>query len=273
MKNRHNKKRNTAFLFEVLVRELTSSIVKKDNSRKQTITDILKECFDKNTSLYKEYQCYEALQPSDVLDTYTAEKLIFRAKKAHEELDTQSIFQEQSRLINRINKEVGPDTFKVFVPNYRSYATISQIFGDKVPLKNRVLLEGEVLTSLTQQKSSATKLDNLDSLTVTSFVKRFNETYGGLLPEQQTLLHKYIFAFGPNEVDFKVYAGAQLQEIKKHMERSLTSPEVADDPVMVENTKKVLELVESFDVSHIDQPRLIKLLKLQKLASEYQNDN
>ena len=49
MKNRHNKKRNTAFLFEVLVRELTSSIVKKDNSRKQTITDILKESNDSTT--------------------------------------------------------------------------------------------------------------------------------------------------------------------------------------------------------------------------------
>ena len=31
MKLKHNKKRNTAFLFEALVRELTKSVVRKDS--------------------------------------------------------------------------------------------------------------------------------------------------------------------------------------------------------------------------------------------------
>ena len=35
MKMKHNKKRNTAFIFEVLIRELTKSIVEKDTTRKR----------------------------------------------------------------------------------------------------------------------------------------------------------------------------------------------------------------------------------------------
>ena len=34
---KHNKKRNTAFLYECLIKELTKSIVRKDETRKQKI--------------------------------------------------------------------------------------------------------------------------------------------------------------------------------------------------------------------------------------------
>ena len=47
MKFRHNKKRNTAFLFEALVKELTKSIVRNQTGRKQKIIQIVKENFKK----------------------------------------------------------------------------------------------------------------------------------------------------------------------------------------------------------------------------------
>ena len=37
MKVRHNKKRNTAFLYESLIKELTKTIIKKQNKRKQRV--------------------------------------------------------------------------------------------------------------------------------------------------------------------------------------------------------------------------------------------
>ena len=42
MKPKHNKKRNTAFLFEVLVRELTVASLKENNNRKTTVINIKK---------------------------------------------------------------------------------------------------------------------------------------------------------------------------------------------------------------------------------------
>ena len=47
MKFRHNKKRNTAFLFEALVKELTKSIVKNDLQTKEKIISLIKENFKK----------------------------------------------------------------------------------------------------------------------------------------------------------------------------------------------------------------------------------
>jgi len=43
MKVKYNKKRNTAFLYETLVKELTKSIVNKDDGRKKEKIEIAKE--------------------------------------------------------------------------------------------------------------------------------------------------------------------------------------------------------------------------------------
>ena len=40
-KQKHNKKRNTAFLYEALVREMTKAVVSKDKGRKDKVVDIL----------------------------------------------------------------------------------------------------------------------------------------------------------------------------------------------------------------------------------------
>ena len=59
MSKKHNKKRNTVFLYEILVRELTKSIIKKDEKRKVNVLAIHKEHFKKGTILQKELQLYK----------------------------------------------------------------------------------------------------------------------------------------------------------------------------------------------------------------------
>ena len=54
MKLKHNKKRNTAFIFEALVKELTKSVIKKNDAKKRQIAGIIKEHF-KNDSIPTKY--------------------------------------------------------------------------------------------------------------------------------------------------------------------------------------------------------------------------
>ena len=118
MRTKHNKKRNTAFVFEALVREVTKAIIAKDNNRKNKVVSIIKEHFSGGTLLNKELKCYKALLESRDLDQYTAEKIIFQARVEHERLPQKDVFVEQSRLIRNINKELGAAVFSNFVPNY-----------------------------------------------------------------------------------------------------------------------------------------------------------
>ena len=63
-KTRHNKKRNTAFIYEALVRELTKCVVAKDGNRKAAVVSIVREHFAKGSLLRQELELYKALYES-----------------------------------------------------------------------------------------------------------------------------------------------------------------------------------------------------------------
>ena len=94
MKVKHNKKRNTAFLYEALVRELTKSVVSNNSTRSKIVKTILKEHFRSGKVLFSELGCFTALTDRSNLDRYTAEKMIFRAKNEYDKLNQQEIFKE-----------------------------------------------------------------------------------------------------------------------------------------------------------------------------------
>ena len=130
MKQKHNKKRNTAFLYEALARELTISILESNHERQKKATSILKEFFKKGEMLSDELGLYQNLTDVDSLSAHAADKLIQETRFLHSRLDKKQIFNEQTRLISKINKELSKDVFSYFVPNYKSLATIYQIFNN-----------------------------------------------------------------------------------------------------------------------------------------------
>ena len=273
MKAKHNKKRNTAFVYEALIREMSKAVLVGDKALQNKVLEILKKHFSEHSLLGKELGCYKALTESTDLDKYTAEKMLYRARQAYEDLDSTEIFKEQSQVIKAINKEISSDVFSNFVPNYRSYATISQIFNTKTSVKKKVILEQEIVRNITNKSDDKNNsLKPIDSLVVKTFTKNFNDKYKALLPEQKYLLGKYIFSFDQNEADFRLYLSEELTRIKKEVEKSLQLEDVYTDEAMVTNTKKVLNDIDGFNVSTIREVEVKKILKLQKLVSEYSND-
>jgi flagellin-specific chaperone FliS len=273
MKAKHNKKRNTVFLYEALVRELTKAITTQNPSRSATVKNILQEHFRSGKTLFSELGCFSALSDTRGLDSYTAEKMVFRAKKAYDELSPEDIFSEQSQVIKKINTQLGKEVYDNFVPNYKTYATIAQIFGTKAPIKSRVLMEKKIIDVMTTSESSGTgTMKPVDSLVVGQFVKNFNKAYSHLLPEQINLLNKYVLSFGPNVADFQVTMGTELKRIYEEVQQSLESEEVQSDAEMRENTQKILSQLDEWDIRDIDDKKLTKVLKLQELVREYHAD-
>ena len=103
MKQKHNKKRNTAILYESLVRELTKAVLNKNNEIKQKVVSMLKEHFSSNTLLGKELKLYKVLCETYDLSPRAAEKLVFEMRRRHEELSYKGLFKEQSNVIKKIN--------------------------------------------------------------------------------------------------------------------------------------------------------------------------
>ena len=149
MKIKHNKKRNTAVIYEILIRELTKAIINKKEDAKEKIVDFLKEHFSKNTLMAKELELYKALCETYNLNPRTAEKLVIEIRRKHEEIDDKLLFKEQSELIQKINKSLGKSFFNNFIPNYKTLATIYQVFNQETSTKDKVLLEENIISNIT----------------------------------------------------------------------------------------------------------------------------
>jgi hypothetical protein len=275
MRLRHNKKRNTAFVYEALIRELTKSVIKNDSLKKSKIVSIIKEHFADTSLLKKELELYRGIYGTSKLSRNIAEKLISEIKNQYKSLDKKSVFRAQSDLINNINKVLSPSIFNTFVPNYRSIATVYSVFNADMPAKEKVLLEEKILEGMTSAEES-TESENkeyIDNLVYKTFVKKFNEKYSDkLLGEQRELLCKYVSSFSDDGLELKVYLNEELGRLKETLNTAQSVEEIASDEEMQIKTKKVSALIESFGTRPVDDPMIESVLKLQQLASEIQED-
>ena len=186
-------------------------------------------------------------------------------------IDKENIFSEQTALIKKINSSIGSSVFSNFVPNYKSLATICQIFSD-IGIKEKVLLENK-LVDIMSSKDGRENLKPIDKLVYKTFVSKFNEEYSDkLLDNQRGLLNEYIYSFLDNGLSFKVYLNEEIGRLRNVVTESLEMEEVVDDKEMIDKTKEVLEIIESFKETKISKQMIEKVMKIQKLASEIQTD-
>lgn len=267
-KHKHNKKRNTAFLFEVLLQEIAKTSYEKKNELREKLIALLKESFAPGTILNKELRLYKEILDTEGLDELSAEKVLLEVKRQREKLDLEKLFESQTVFQGRLRKLVGEEVFSNFVPNFKSLATIAQIFNANVPVKSRVLLESNIV------KKMASKLEEknmipVDNLVLKSFITRFNEKYTETLQEEQKkLLNKFIMSFSDNGADLKVFLNKEVGRLKKELNESLNIDEFKTDPQMLKGAKEVISLLEGYKDIEIGPEIIGEVLKVQNLLRE-----
>jgi len=261
IKLKHNKKRNTAFLFESLTKELTKAIVAKDEKRKAVVLSVIKEHFKKGTTLARELDVYKSLYESRGLPKETAERMVLEAKRMYFGLNQQNIFNDQTRVINDVNKQLGPAVFTNFMSNYKDLATIAQIFDQEIPMKSRVILE-QFLVERISTEDNTQNLKPIDNIVYKEFVKKFNEKYGtSLLEEQKELLTRYIASFSDGDFDFKIYLNEEISRLKTVIKNSNNLNEGTQ-------RRDIISVIENIKSSQINHEVIEKVLKLQGIVKE-----
>ena len=273
-KLKHNKKRNTAFLYEALIREATKSILEQDQVKKVTVINLIKEHFANGCILKIELDLYKALLETKSAKPQTAEKLLAEAKKEYDKLDKKEIFNEQTKLINKINKEISKDVFNNFVPNYKSLATIGQLFNNEdLPVKERVILEEVTVNRMSSsaRKIEEGKMDPVDNIVYSKFVERFNEKYQSLNESQVQLLSKLATSVDQEAMlQFNVYLNDEIGRIKESLNSTLESGEQTDR--INGKITLVLEKLEDMKKQRMDDDSLVTVLKVQELVQELETN-
>ena len=265
---KHNKKRNTAFIYEALVREIVKQSVAKDNKKRNAAIQIMKEVFAPRTQLRKELELYKTLLENNNLEEKIAEKILIETKNQHDSINQEQLFKEQSIAISKINKQLSKDVFNNFVPNYKYLATISQIFGSINSPKTKVLLEARIVKRLTSKPEQKTPTPQVSSLVVKTFTKRFNDSYSTLLENQKQLLSNYISSFADNGLEFNFYLSEEIGRLKKVITEAGQLEEIKNDVTIKENLSKIENILMNLNKEPINKDTLYKVLQVQQLEKE-----
>ena len=267
MRLKHNKKRNTAFVYEALVRELTESVVKNNKNKQNKIVSIIKDHFTNDSVLRRELELYKSIYETRHIEKTTAEKIVGQVKVEHDSLDKKKLFQEQSALINKINRTLSNKVYTNFVPNYKTIASVYSIFQEALPVKDRVLLEENIVEQMSASMETEPQ-QPIDSLVYSSFVKRFNEEYANTLSEnQKTLLTKYISSFSDNNLELKVYMNEEIGRIKNFLVSFSNSEKTSENKNIKEKVSKIYDIIDGAKNKAIDTEMLEMVLNAQQLTA------
>lgn len=274
MRLKHNKKRNTAFVYEALVRELTESVVKNNKNKQNKIVSIIKEHFAGDSMLKEELNLYKSIYETRELEKTTAEKIMVQVKEKHESLDKKRLFQEQSALINKINKTLSTKVYNNFVPNYKTIASVYSIFQDALPVKDRVLLEENIVEQMSSSVGEINDVQQpLDALTYNTFVNKFNEEYKDVLSEsQKSLLGSYISSFADNGVELKLYLNEEIGRLKEGINKARNIKEISSDENLKQKLEEVYNILDNTKNKEIDTETVEIVLNTQQLLEELNND-
>jgi len=274
VKFKHNKKKNSAFLYEALVIELTKAILKKDESSKTQIASLIKESFRFDTSLHQELKLYHSLTKTQNAHPRTAERILSEVLKQREVIDKKRLLSEQNKLVRKIKKMLPEDTFNNFVPNYKSLATIYQIFNQRSTIKTKVLLENQIIKGMIlSEAKDKDQMVPIDNLVYKTFTKKFNAEYSGeLLKEQKELLSKFVSSFVDNGLRLKLYLNEEISRLKKDLKKSLMMEEIISDAAMTKKVQAIIESLEEFKNEEPKKEMIQKVIKVQGLIHEIKSD-
>ena len=160
MPKSHNKKRNVGIIYELLLRNISNSLIEGNQDAAQVALNIIEKRFDRSTELYKEFRLFNALAKATVSDSSVAAAILSEAKNASRRCDRQKIDREKSLLIRDINHSLqDSDFYHRRIPEYKVYATIQTLLNDwrledKADLSRVVKFESFVVENLLKEKLS-----------------------------------------------------------------------------------------------------------------------
>ena len=283
-KIKHSKFKNTGFLFELLVRQITSEVM---SSSKSVAEKLLKEHFNSKQELSKELKLYQYLINEKYNSESKAEQFINTILEARKKIDEKKLTKEKYNLIKEIKETYNLDEFiKSPISNYKTLASIYKIFetviGDTeyVPtdiVSSRFTIAENIINSSIQNKDVKLKDavleeyrkqdDDLRAVSYKLLVESFNNKYSNLTNDQKGLLREYINninntgklnEYVSNEVT-KLVDG--LKEVGSKISDKVTKIKLAETIANIRKIKSVKKIKEQHLSAMMMTYELLKELK------------
>lgn len=280
---KHSKFKNTGFIFELLVRQVTSEIMSgKINS---TAEKILKEHFNSKKELSKELKLYQYLINEKYNSESKAEKFIDTICEARKRLDEKKLTKEKYTLIKEIKETYGLDEFiKSPISNYKTLASIYKIFEVTTSeeqydptdiVSSRFTIAENIINSSIQNKDSKIKDaileeyrkqdEDLRAISYKLLIENFNKKYKNLSSQQKGLLKEYINNMN-NTGKLKEYVSVEIQTIVEGLKD--VGSKISDKVTKIKLAETISNLKKVKSAKAIKETHLSAMMMSYELLKE-----
>jgi hypothetical protein len=284
-KIKHSKFKNAGFIFELLVRQVTSEIL---TSNKSVAEKILKEFFNSKKELSKELKLYQYLINEKYNSESKAEQFINTICEARKRLDEKKLIKEKYSLIKSIKETYNIDDFiKSPVSNYKVLASIYKIFEVVTTdeqyeptdvVSSRFTITENIINSSIQNKDEKYKDaiveeykkqdEDLRAVSYKLLVESFNKKYKNLNAEQKSLLREYINNIN-NTGKLSEYVSNEIAKIVNALKE--VSNKISDKVTKIKLAETLNNIKKIKSVKKIKEEHLSALMMSYELINELKN--
>jgi hypothetical protein len=278
---KHSKFRNTGFLFELLVRQVTSDIL---NNRKGIAEGLLKKYFNSKTELSNELKLYQFIVSERYNNENRAERFVDAVIESRKKLDEKKILKEKYNLIKEIKDNYSIDEFlRSQIPNYKVLASVYKIFEyklnetqnydpkDFVSTKFTIVehLVGKQINQKNSESLIETQLKKEDVeirlLTYNMLIESFNKKYNNLNDKQKGLLKEYINSF-TNSDNLKDYVKKETKSLVKEFKN--ISAKINDRVTKIKLAETMNQINKILNATKINDNHITSLIMCYELQKE-----
>jgi hypothetical protein len=279
---KHSKFRNTGFLFELLVRQVTSDIL---NNRKGIAEGLLKKYFNSKTELSTELKLYQFIVSERYNSENRAERFVDAVVESRAKLDEKKILKEKYNLIKEIKDNYSIEDFlRSQIPNYKVLASVYKIFEYKTNTEQnydpkdfvntkytlvehligktpttKALAESTIQTDLRKEDKE------IQLLSYKMLVDSFNQKYSNLNDKQKGLLKEYINSF-TNSDTLKVHFTTEVKSLIK--EFKLVGSKISDKVTKIKLAETINQLNKISNITKVKDSHITSLMMCYELEKE-----
>lgn len=284
-KIKHSKFKNTGFIFELLVRQVTSEILA---SNKSVAEKILKEFFNSKKELSKELKLYQYLINEKYNSEAKAGKFIDTICEARKKLDEKKLTKEKYNLVKQIKETYNIDDFiKSPISNYKTLASIYKVFEVVTTdeqyeptdiVSSRFTIAENIINTSIQNKDVKIKDavleeyrkqdEDLRVITYKLLVENFNKKYKNLTEEQKILLREYINNIN-NTGKLNLYVSGEVSKVITSLKE--VSSKISDKVTKIKLEETINNIKKIKSIKVIKEEHLSALMMSYELLKEIKN--
>lgn len=277
---RTNKKRNSALLYEFLMRHISKCIIEDKKQEAAKCVEICKKFFSEGSPLRNELKLFQSVLASKVSSRESMNKIVEYACKYASLMNGRILDEEKSKLIKEINYNLNKEVYDHKVPNYTNFSSLQMLFNESRNKQKKfsdiakVQIQDALVSRLMESGKkplTEVKIDPSYNNTVYRILlNKFHQKYDSKLTENQKK-----FLIQHTALSISDEKGAMSEFLTKENARILSTLQNIKDPQIKEDkelSQKINECIEKYKKDMIFAPlnekNLLEFLQYIKLADE-----